>query len=1151
MRDDIKQGEKIFLEGDIDEAERYFQNLISRNPQDVEALNNLGVIHYARGNGDAAERCFLEALRLDDTHGESLKNLAQLRREREKGAAGGAGAGRADSEAPDAGTYRFAFQEFDITPQVSARNGAALQGMGGAPRIAHDVSLPLAMQALLLEDGDYTRILVVTADLFGFGDEMVDALRAAAAEWGIQPEGLVLNASHTHYAPGTVSRVRQTLGPYYPDYAKFIVNTLASALPALYDRLEEAHIFSGQVETRIGVNRRLTQGESTVFAPNPAGCYERRTPFLVIRSKTGDQSVVLANHGCHPTSMGNDNRISADFPGYFRQALKDKGTARGVMFLQGFAGTAKGAIEENGALRFSERAEDAQRMGQSLAEALIQGLTRELRPVRGDFACVMEKTRLPLLDPPSRETLQAAANDPSADPFSKAWAQSVLAQQGTAEIPAFIELETQLIAIGSSVSLLTFPGEPAAGLAPRMLQEAPSGATFLMGYANGLVGYLPTNRMVEEGGYETKSSPFYYCLPAPFAGGVEEKLYGAVRESRRRLDQAQTGTVYGAYHRGQSGGKAFFTLSSGRCGTQTLTALLAPARNARVWHHPHPFLINETLLAYRGDIDKKTAFWRARKSIIAKSWAEGLIHGETDHNMTPFCDAIAGEIPDAKFIILVRNPMEFVRSGMRRNYYKGHPWDTGRLRPQPDTDEYRAWDRRDQFEKICWLWRETYSRILELTRNIGKERLLLVRFEDLVKDHEKTEELFYFLGLDGFDKNEVQRTLSRKLNAQTTGDFPKPDQWAPDLMKTLIDECGQVTDLLYPDWRKSYSGFFEEPGMGSAVDPHDSSGRKTVETIKARVRENQPAARPMNTGTDDSARHSNIPSFDYKNFKHQPYPASIDTSIFRNRKAEIPTITARTRITSMGSCFARNIALYLLSKGYNYIITEEPFRESSAHWDQVFNTACMRQIFEYTFLDDWKPLVRWWPRNGKAHDPFRRNILYDMETREADFEKHRQASRRALTESEIIIITLGLIETWRDRRDHMTYYRVPSPRIFDPEIHEFYLQTVDDCVSDLCAAHGFLERHNPKAHIFVTVSPVPLFASFRQDVDVVTANIFSKSTLRVAAEYFSTRYRNVHYFPSYEMVVQGLEKPYEEDNRHVTQEAVGQIMKVFESLYMQ
>ena len=268
------------------------------------------------------------------------------------------------------------------------------------------------------------------------------------------------------------------------------------------------------------------------------------------------------------------------------------------------------------------------------------------------------------------------------------------------------------------------------------------------------------------------------------------------------------------------------------------------------------------------------------------------------------------------------------------------------------------------------------------------------------------------------------------------------------------------------------------------------------------------------------------------------------------KKVIAPLINKITPISSMGSCFARNIAIYLMQNHYNYLVTELPFQQASAHWDQVFNTACMRQIFEYTFLDKWNPVVRWWEKGNVVQDPFRRQILYNKESCFTDFEKHKRCSYNALYGAKTIILTLGLIETWRDKRDKMTFYRVPSPQFYDPDIHELHIQSTVECIADLNQIHELLSKNNPEASLIVTVSPVPLVATFRKDVDPITANSFSKSTLRVAAEYFANSHENVYYFPSYEIITNVMKNPYEQDNRHIKPEAIKEMMEIFRTWFM-
>jgi hypothetical protein len=241
---------------------------------------------------------------------------------------------------------------------------------------------------------------------------------------------------------------------------------------------------------------------------------------------------------------------------------------------------------------------------------------------------------------------------------------------------------------------------------------------------------------------------------------------------------------------------AFFVLSSGRCGTQTLAKLLDPATNAIVWHHPEPDPIDEAREAWHHGIDRAETFWRIRGPVIRQAWSQDMIHGETDMLITPFADAIVEEIPKARFIVLVRNPWAFVRSGMRRGYYVGHGWDHGRLCPADDDSLIDAWREWEPFEKVCWLWNETYRRIDDMTGHISANRVRTVRFEDLVRRPEICRELYVFLGLEGYDSDHVERVLAVKHNQQIGGDFPGPEEWSGAQHRTLWRLCRDTMERL-------------------------------------------------------------------------------------------------------------------------------------------------------------------------------------------------------------------------------------------------------------------------------------------------------------------------------------------------------------------
>ena len=1132
MEELLKQGKAFFAEDNITEAEKCFQEVLEKDTENLEALNNLGAIRYSQSRFSEAETLVKEVLKRDNSYCDARRNLSVIYRQTgrlEKAEEEIKICLRHEGDTPEllnelnhiviqklktakkeesAEIFRGAFSEINITPNVSETNAAALQGMAGPPRLAGGVALPLTMQLFLLEDANYTKILFVSADLLGFSNEMVEHLRAVCGRWGIDPEGVMLSASHTHYAPGTVSHISETVGPFCQNYANQIVPIIDQQLPVLYKNLENCVLFHGGAEAQIGMNRRLSENGNVHFAPNPEGFYDTFSPFLLIRFAGNGRRILLVNHGCHPTGLGQETLLSSDFPGYMRHELLTSSAVNGVMFFQGALGSVKESVPNSVTPAFCSDSTAAAENGKILAKAMLASLHGELFPVNGTIFCSSKDISLPLKQHSTTQHLEDIKNDSTKDPLIRTWATHLLKNFPSGDFPRNHSIQIQNVSIGDQMSFTAFPAELVAEIAPKL--RSVKGATenvFLLSCTNGLAAYLPTDEIIRQGGYEAEVSHTVYLLPAAFDVGTESAILSGVECCfRERLDKDKP-NGYGRYHFVSGKKQAFFVLSSGRCGTMTLAGLLNTASNAHVWHHPQPDLISEALAAYHGTIDKKKTFWEARYSILHKTWAEGLIHGETDLLMSPFCDMLANEIPDSKFLILVRDPRDFVRSGMRRNYYEGHGWDFGRLRPQKGTEAFERWNRLDQFDKICWLWRETYERIFKIKQGISGDRVKIVHFEDLVKDSSQTKEVFEFLGLKGFEELKIEELLERKLNAQQTGDFPKSHAWPKELTSNLLQECGGLAKSL---------GY----RLDNLKPKNSASGKKPL-TI-----------------------------WDFKKFKHQPYPSSFNSDIFIKKETDKSHIDSNTGITSLGSCFARNIALYLREKGFNYLVTEFPFQEGSAHWDQVFNTSSIRQIFEYTFDSQWSPLVRWWPRGNRVQDPFRRNIIYNKETCDPDFDLHRKASFRALTEAEIIIITLGLIEIWRDKRDKMTFYRVPSARIYNTDTHEFYVQKVDDCLSDLQRVHHLLKDNNPTAKIILTVSPVPLFATFRMDVDVVSANMLSKSTLRVAAETFSEQHENVSYFPSYEIVTQALKDPYEADNRHVTKKAIHEVMKVFEAQFV-
>jgi hypothetical protein len=266
----------------------------------------------------------------------------------------------------------------------------------------------------------------------------------------------------------------------------------------------------------------------------------------------------------------------------------------------------------------------------------------------------------------------------------------------------------------------------------------------------------------------------------------------------------------------------------------------------------------------------------------------------------------------------------------------------------------------------------------------------------------------------------------------------------------------------------------------------------------------------------------------------------------------------------MGSCFAREIKTVLVREGFAYI-TEETNHPASKHasaaWERTYNSFCMRQIFEYTF-ETWEPEIRWWkaPESGKIQDPYRRIILYDsLDQAEEDFQRHRAHSRRALENAELLILTLGLTEIWEHTSDGSVICLPSGPYVNeggDMSKYRFRVSRYQENLHNLERIHQIMTRYNPDCTLLITVSPVHLWATFREDMDVISASCNSKSTLRAVADEFCSRHDNTIYFPAFEMAT--IYKPLMgehiftdgRENFHVNQETVEFIMKEFFRFYV-
>ncbi|MGZ3658277.1 MAG: GSCFA domain-containing protein [Bdellovibrionota bacterium] len=282
---------------------------------------------------------------------------------------------------------------------------------------------------------------------------------------------------------------------------------------------------------------------------------------------------------------------------------------------------------------------------------------------------------------------------------------------------------------------------------------------------------------------------------------------------------------------------------------------------------------------------------------------------------------------------------------------------------------------------------------------------------------------------------------------------------------------------------------------------------------------------------------------------------------------KIPLIDRSTAIVSAGSCFASEIAHTFQKLKFNYVVKEqnraadgsywfngtvlEGTVNSSAAWGIIFNCPSFRQLVERAFGERETPKILWTLKGDKNQylDPFRENIAFpSVEAYEANYEIHRAATRAALLDAKVLIVTPGLNEVWYFRADGSVFSR--SPWRMAPSLVEHRVLTVEENVRDLQRMLDVLRVYNRDLKLIVTLSPIALHATFLADRDhVITANAHSKAVLRVAIDEFVRRNKDVFYFPSFELISYCIKSPWHPDQRHVTEEAVSRVMHFFREMY--
>lgn len=439
-------------------------------------------------------------------------------------------------QASETNPWQAGYAECDITPKP----GQSFMAGYGIERSSRGVLAPLKAQALVIADRRGRKVVLLAADVIGFDRTSVNALRNAIQKLHRLPADRVMfTASHTHWGPAISYGMNFICGAPNPWYMMYFERQLLKVTAQAIERLASAKITYGSIDTRIGHNRRPFDENSKPIksgVPNLKGPYDEHTPVLEIIRRRSPRRIVIVGHACHPTDSGFVPKWWPAYPGVMRSTLeKSLGSSTRALFVMGCGGDAKVTIRhpKTGRWAFSFTPAGARIAGKRLATAVLSHLQEGDRcSISGSLQCALVSGALTYGQGPSRRQIEDLAVDAEAYAGDVFWARQMQAYPQQARSCRF---DVQAWRFGRHLTLFALEGETCSDLGPLTRSVARTDEAMVIGFANTNVGYVPTRRIVREGGYEGESSHRVYFHPAPYTEKVEQEFAKVVKRAITKL----------------------------------------------------------------------------------------------------------------------------------------------------------------------------------------------------------------------------------------------------------------------------------------------------------------------------------------------------------------------------------------------------------------------------------------------------------------------------------------------------------------------------------------------------------------------------------------------------------------------------------------
>jgi len=423
-----------------------------------------------------------------------------------------------------AGDWRAGTASIKITPE----RPMWMSGYASRDRPAEGTSIDLWAKVLLLEDPQGTRAALITLDLVGIDRDFSQRVCTELREkFSLERRQVALCVSHTHSGPVVGSNLmamysldetqRQLIVDYTADLQTKIVNLVGRAIAGL----APAKIAWGTGHSTIAVNRRNNKEPDVPRLREQGalvGPVDYDVPVLSVRRPTGELTAIVFGYACHATVLPFFD-WSGDYPGFAQIELERAHPGTLALF---FAGC---GADQNPLPRRS--VDLAREYGRSLAQSVDATLAGVMAPVEGALDLQYSECPLALADLPTRDDLVTQSQ--GTDKYVAQRARLLLKQIDAGQpLSPIYPYPIQHWRLGGDLQWVLLGGEVVVDYSLRLKRELGRERTWVAAYANDVMAYIPSLRVLKEGGYEGGGAMVYYGLPTVWSPAVEESIVTGV-----------------------------------------------------------------------------------------------------------------------------------------------------------------------------------------------------------------------------------------------------------------------------------------------------------------------------------------------------------------------------------------------------------------------------------------------------------------------------------------------------------------------------------------------------------------------------------------------------------------------------------------------